>query len=129
MSSVSCRPALLAACAVLPPSRYRLPPLAATLRREGTASAATRQPAPRSRRRMNIANFVGPALASNDATNRLMLAAHAWRRDGALSTRTVALSVATDPVQQIQEMEHETPLAMDLKATLSRLAALPPSTE
>ena len=84
---------------------------------------------PGGRRRMNIASIVGPALASNDATNRLMLAAHAWRRDGALITRTGALSVATDPVQQIQEMEHDTPLAMDLTATLARLAALPPSTE
>ena len=31
--------------------------------------------------------------------------------------------MATDPVQQIQEMEHDTPLAMDLTATLARLAA------
>src|SRR5215217_9148397 len=38
-------------------------------------------------------------------------------------------SMATDPVQQIRELEHETPLAMDLTATLARLAALPPSTE
>jgi hypothetical protein len=37
--------------------------------------------------------------------------------------------VATDPVQQIRELEHDTPLAMDLQATLARLAALPPSTE
>jgi hypothetical protein len=37
--------------------------------------------------------------------------------------------MATDPVQQIRELEHVTPLAMDLKATLARLAALPPSTE
>jgi len=37
--------------------------------------------------------------------------------------------MATDPVQQIRELEHETPLAMDLTATLARLAALPPSTE
>src|SRR5215216_4320433 len=37
--------------------------------------------------------------------------------------------MATDPVQQIRELEHDTPLAMDLKATLARLAALPPSTE
>ena len=29
--------------------------------------------------------------------------------------------MATDPVQQIQEMEHDTPLAMDLTATLARL--------
>jgi hypothetical protein len=36
--------------------------------------------------------------------------------------------MATDPVQQIREFEHDTPLAMDLKATLARLAALPPST-
>ena len=34
--------------------------------------------------------------------------------------------MATDPVQQIRELEHDTPLAMDLKATLARLAALPP---
>jgi hypothetical protein len=37
--------------------------------------------------------------------------------------------MATDPVQQIRELEHDTPLAMDLSATLGRLAALPPSTE
>jgi hypothetical protein len=37
--------------------------------------------------------------------------------------------VATDPVQQIRELEHDTPLAMDLNATLTRLAALPPSPE
>src|SRR5215212_9117616 len=37
--------------------------------------------------------------------------------------------MATDPVQQIRELEHDTPLAMDLKATLTRLAALPPSPE
>jgi hypothetical protein len=37
--------------------------------------------------------------------------------------------MATDPVQQIRELEHETPLAMDLTATLTRLAALPPSPE
>ena len=37
--------------------------------------------------------------------------------------------MATDPVQQIRELEHDTPLAMDLKATLARLAALPPSSE
>jgi peptide subunit release factor 1 (eRF1) len=37
--------------------------------------------------------------------------------------------VATDPVQQIRELEHETPLAIDLTATLTRLAALPPSPE
>ena len=37
--------------------------------------------------------------------------------------------MATDPVQQIRELEHDTPLATDLKATLARLAALPPSTE
>ncbi len=37
--------------------------------------------------------------------------------------------MATDPVQLIQELEHETPLAQDLTATLSRLAALPPSPE
>jgi hypothetical protein len=37
--------------------------------------------------------------------------------------------VATDPVQQIRELEHDTPLAMDLTAALARLAALPPSTE
>src|SRR5918995_1440260 len=35
--------------------------------------------------------------------------------------------MATDPVQQIRELEHDTPLAMDLEATLTRLAALPPS--
>src|SRR5215216_5840830 len=38
-------------------------------------------------------------------------------------------SMATDPVQQIRELEHDTPLAMDLTAMLARLAALPPSTE
>ena len=37
--------------------------------------------------------------------------------------------MATDPVQQIQELEHDTPLAQDLTATLSRLAVLPPSPE
>ena len=37
--------------------------------------------------------------------------------------------MATDPVQQIQELEHDTPLAQDLDAILSRLAALPPSPE
>jgi len=37
--------------------------------------------------------------------------------------------MATDPVRQIRELEHDTPLAMDLTATLARLAALPPSTE
>ena len=37
--------------------------------------------------------------------------------------------MATDPVQQITELDHDTPLATDLKATLTRLAALPPSTE
>jgi hypothetical protein len=37
--------------------------------------------------------------------------------------------VATDPVQQIREMEHETSLATDLTATLTRLVAVPPSTE
>src|SRR4026208_2568672 len=38
-------------------------------------------------------------------------------------------SMATDPVQQIRELEHDTPLAMDLTATLARLAELPPSTK
>src|SRR5215208_5497592 len=47
----------------------------------------------------------------------------------ALTIRRGALSVATDPVQQIRELEHDTPLAMDLEATLTRLAALPPSPE
>ena len=37
--------------------------------------------------------------------------------------------MATDPVQQIRELEHDTPLTIDLTATLARLAALPPSTE
>jgi hypothetical protein len=37
--------------------------------------------------------------------------------------------MATDPVQQIRELEHDTPLAIDLAATLTRLAALPPSPE
>jgi hypothetical protein len=37
--------------------------------------------------------------------------------------------MATDPVQQIRELEHDTPLATDLNATLARLVALPPSTE
>jgi hypothetical protein len=37
--------------------------------------------------------------------------------------------MATDPVQQIRELEHDTPLAIDLTATLTRLAALPASTE
>src|SRR5918993_3285893 len=38
-------------------------------------------------------------------------------------------TMATDPVQQIRELEHDTPLAIDLAATLTRLAALPPSPE
>jgi hypothetical protein len=37
--------------------------------------------------------------------------------------------MATDPVQQIRELDHDTQLATDLTATLARLAALPPSTE
>lgn len=37
--------------------------------------------------------------------------------------------MATDPVQQITELDHDTPLATDLNATLTRLAALQPSTE
>jgi peptide subunit release factor 1 (eRF1) len=37
--------------------------------------------------------------------------------------------VATDPVQRIRSFAHETPLALDLRTTLARLAALPPSTE
>ena len=37
--------------------------------------------------------------------------------------------MATDPVQQIRELEHDTPLAQDLNTTLARLAALPPSPE
>jgi hypothetical protein len=36
--------------------------------------------------------------------------------------------MATDPVQQIRELEHDIPLAMDLTARLAHLAALPPST-
>jgi peptide subunit release factor 1 (eRF1) len=39
------------------------------------------------------------------------------------------IAVATDPVKRIRSFEHETPLALDLPATLSRLAALPPATE
>ena len=35
--------------------------------------------------------------------------------------------MATDPVQQIREQRHETPIVDDLAGTLSRLAALPPS--
>jgi hypothetical protein len=54
--------------------------------------------------------------------------------DGGAGTRrrkhpSEGASMATDPVQQIRELEHDTPLATDLKATLARLAALPPSTE
>jgi len=37
--------------------------------------------------------------------------------------------VATDPVKQIRDFEHASPLALDLPATLARLAALPPSTD
>lgn len=37
--------------------------------------------------------------------------------------------MATDPVELIQGLEHETPLALDIPATLARLAALPPSPE
>src|SRR3954462_968426 len=37
--------------------------------------------------------------------------------------------MATDPVRQITELEHDTPLATDLTATLARLAAVPPSSE
>lgn len=36
---------------------------------------------------------------------------------------------ATDPVERIHTMEHETPLARDLRQTLKHLAALPPSRE
>jgi hypothetical protein len=36
--------------------------------------------------------------------------------------------MATDPVELMHTLEHETPLAIDLPATLARLAALPPST-
>jgi peptide subunit release factor 1 (eRF1) len=39
------------------------------------------------------------------------------------------MPVATDPVQQIRELEHQTLLALDPRETLARLAALPPSTE
>jgi hypothetical protein len=54
--------------------------------------------------------------------------------DGGAGTRrrkhpSEGASMATDPVQQIRELEHDTPLAMDLTATLARLAELPPSTE
>ena len=37
--------------------------------------------------------------------------------------------MAIDPVQQIREVEHDSPLAQDLTATLTRLAALAPSPE
>ncbi|HET7094365.1 MAG TPA: hypothetical protein VFI22_12825, partial [Thermomicrobiales bacterium] len=37
--------------------------------------------------------------------------------------------MATDPVKHIRDFEHESPLALDLPATLARLAGLPPSTE
>ncbi|MCC7021806.1 MAG: hypothetical protein IT338_03210 [Thermomicrobiales bacterium] len=37
--------------------------------------------------------------------------------------------MATDPVRTIQGLEHETQLALDIPATLARLAALPPSPE
>ncbi len=37
--------------------------------------------------------------------------------------------MATDPVERIQTLEHDTPLALDLQATLARLSALPPSPE
>ena len=37
--------------------------------------------------------------------------------------------MATDPVERIRAFEHETPLALDLPATLAWLAGLPPSTE
>src|SRR5215208_2592486 len=52
---------------------------------------------------------------------------------GAVSCRrkrpSEGASMATDPVQQIRELEHDTPPAIDLAATLARLAASPPSTE
>src|SRR5918994_2613652 len=38
-------------------------------------------------------------------------------------------AMATDPVQQIRELEHDTPLAIDLAPTLTRRGALPPSPE
>ncbi len=37
--------------------------------------------------------------------------------------------MATDPVQRIRALEHDTPLALDLGATVERLANVPPSTE
>jgi hypothetical protein len=39
------------------------------------------------------------------------------------------LPVVTDPVERIRAFAHETPLALDLTATLARLAAVPPSTD
>jgi hypothetical protein len=39
------------------------------------------------------------------------------------------MTVATDPVQQIRALEHETPLALDPGEALARLAALPPAAE
>jgi peptide subunit release factor 1 (eRF1) len=39
------------------------------------------------------------------------------------------IPVVTDPVKRIRSFEHDTPLARDLAATLSRLATLPPATE
>jgi hypothetical protein len=37
--------------------------------------------------------------------------------------------MATDPVERIRTLEHDTPLALDLTATLEGLANVPPSTE
>ena len=47
--------------------------------------------------------------------------------DGRVDDLIGACTVATDPVQRIRSFAHETPLALDLGATLARLAALPPS--
>jgi peptide subunit release factor 1 (eRF1) len=37
--------------------------------------------------------------------------------------------MAIEPVERVREQEHDTPLALDLRETLARLAALPPSLE
>ena len=37
--------------------------------------------------------------------------------------------MATDPIRRVREESHETALDLDVRATLSRLAALPPSTD
>jgi hypothetical protein len=45
----------------------------------------------------------------------------------ALSSESGDFLMVTDPVERIRAFEHETPIALDLKQLLSRLAALPPS--